>query len=258
MRQIVLVLTFLIAISGVSLSQRTVYFSKDSTERSAKKQKRSTERNIIKIAPLSFISGYIPVYFEREITPFFSLQGGIGVTTRNYLREWANNFEFNKSNDGTNVFPGTTGNYDNYNSQTDFTNRKSQLGYYFSVQPRIYFNNEGLDGGFFGLSYDRSRYNSSSKRIVTGSGNSGEPVFSNDYFKENETISDINASFGGQTLYDRIAVEYTFGIAIRKVTGRKYAYTNDYNNSGGFIEGYTDLKKTIPAFTFSLKIGYHY
>ncbi|MEJ7625686.1 MAG: hypothetical protein WKF35_02395 [Ferruginibacter sp.] len=171
------------------------------------------------------------------------------------MREWANNLEFNKNENNITVWNGTTKKYENYNSQNEFTNRKSALGYSFSIQPRIYFESEGLGGSFIGISVDKARYNFSSKRIKTGN-NSGDEIFTDEYFSEFESISDLAANFGTQTLYDRISIEYAGGIAIRKITGRRYAYTND--NGGNYIEGYSDIKRTSPAFTFSLKVGYHF
>ena len=258
MKKIILI-NILLMSAFFSFSQDTVYFAKNITNSSGKKTKRSSEKNIVKIAPLSFISGYIPLYFEREITPFFSLQLGAGITTRNYLKEWANNFDFSDNENVKNTWstPGNEGN-DNYYSSNDFKNRQSALGYYFSIQPRIYFENEGMDGSFIGISYDRFRYNSSSYKIINGSfGTDGNPVFSSSTFKEYENVSDVSAIFGTQSLYDHIAIEYSAGIALRNVSGRRYAYTND-RNSGQYIDGYSDSKKTTPAFTFSIKVGYHY
>lgn len=42
-------------------------------------------KNVIKINPLLFFRGEIPVYYERAITHRLSLEAGIGVTLRNYL-----------------------------------------------------------------------------------------------------------------------------------------------------------------------------
>jgi hypothetical protein len=240
-------------------AQDTVYFSKPSSSPYSKKTKRSSEKNILKIAPLSFISGYIPLYFEREITPFFSLQAGIGITTKNYLKQWANNLDFSKNITTQNTWntPGNEGN-ENYYNGNDYTHRSSSIGYYFSIQPRIYFENEGMDGAFFGISYDRFRYNTFSDKIVNGSmGQDGNPVFSNERYKEYENISDISAIFGTQTLYEHIALEYSLGIALRNVSSRQYAYTYD-NSTGKYIDGYSDQKKTTPAITISIKVGYHY
>jgi hypothetical protein len=115
-----------------------------------------------------------------------------------------------------------------------------------------------MDGAFIGISYDRFRYNTFSDKIVNGSmGQDGNPVFSNERYKEYENISDISAIFGTQTLYEHIALEYSLGIALRNVSSRQYAYTYD-NSNGKYIDGYSDQKKTTPAITISIKVGYHY
>ncbi|MFZ1527527.1 MAG: hypothetical protein WAT19_02175 [Ferruginibacter sp.] len=257
MRKIILVVFILISAQH-SFAQQTVYFSKDSTQRGTKKKHRSSELNVVKIAPLTFISGYIPVYYERSITDFFSVQAGLGLTTRNYLREWANNFEIGETKTGTNTWNGQASYDENYNSLNSFNNRKASMGYFFSIQPRIYFESDGLEGSFLAISYDRANYKSLARKIETGNtGNaSGEPVFTSAEFAEKEIISDISANFGNQTVYDRITLEYTVGIALRKVTGTKYAYT--FDNSGNYIDGFTTLNRTTPAFTFALRIGYHF
>jgi len=42
-------------------------------------------KNILKINPLLFFRGEIPLYYERALTPKLSLEVGLGVTLRNYL-----------------------------------------------------------------------------------------------------------------------------------------------------------------------------
>jgi hypothetical protein len=42
-------------------------------------------KNVVKINPLLFFRGEIPVYYERALTPQLSLELGVGVTLRNYL-----------------------------------------------------------------------------------------------------------------------------------------------------------------------------
>jgi hypothetical protein len=256
MKKLLLVLTIMVSICNHLKAQEVIYFSKDSSASKPVKKNRSEEQNIIKVAPLAFLSGSIPVYFEREINHFFSIQAGAGITTRNYLREWVNNLEFNKPEYSKTTWNGTTSYGENMNSMNDFANRKSSIGYSFSIQPRIYFESEGMNGSFIALSYDRLRYNFSSQKIETGPSVSGEPEFTSEYFKEHENISDIAVSFGSQTLYDRISVEYAIGMALRKVDGIRYAYTLD--DFGGYIDGVSEVKKTSPAFIFSFKLGYHF
>ena len=70
-------------------SSTVIIFSQSTkpTKVTDKLHKKAGEDNIIKIAPLGFISGTFPVYYERAFTDYFSLQGGIGLTNRNYYRE---------------------------------------------------------------------------------------------------------------------------------------------------------------------------
>ncbi len=42
-------------------------------------------KNVVKLNPLLFFRGEIPIYFERAISPRLSLEVGVGVTLRNYL-----------------------------------------------------------------------------------------------------------------------------------------------------------------------------
>lgn len=238
-------------------AQEVIYFTKDSTSKSAtiKKHKRSTETNIIKIAPLSFLSGSIPFYYERSINDFLSVQVGAGVTTRNYLKEWINNGEFGKSDENQDEIKWNGANQynDNMNPANDFTNRKSSIGYTVSVEPRIYFDNEGIGGSFVSIGYSLSKYKTSSRQIQTGI---SDLMFLNTYFPEYESISDVSVNFGSQVLNDRISVEYTIGIALRNKKGERYAYTYDSNSK--YIDGLASYKKTIPAFLFSFKVGYHW
>lgn len=46
-------------------------------------------KNVVKLNPLLFFRGEIPIYFERALSPRLSMEVGVGVTTRNYL-----NFSF--------------------------------------------------------------------------------------------------------------------------------------------------------------------
>ena len=118
----------------------------------------SGENNIIKVAPLGFISGKIPVSYERRITDLLSIQLTGGLTSKNYTNAWW----FNTIDDieerelKFENFPLP----DNVDDQTDptfdYTNRKAVLGYMFSFQPRLYFENEGLEDSFIGLSTDFS------------------------------------------------------------------------------------------------------
>jgi hypothetical protein len=62
-------------------------------------------KNVVKMNPLLFFRGEIPIYYERALSPRLSLEVGIGVTLRDYL---ALSFNSNDADDfgaGTKIIP---------------------------------------------------------------------------------------------------------------------------------------------------------
>jgi hypothetical protein len=252
----ILISALIIATSYTVSAQDTVFFQKPSLKQSSKKG-RSSERTVIKLAPLNFVGGTIPLYVEREINQFLGLQLGAGVTTHNYLKDVFSSSDLSQPDiKSTKWNDGTSDTYNVSNSFYDYDHRKSTLGYTFSVEPRIYYANEGLEGNFVSLSFTQTRFNSDANRIMTGPVTSSEPTFTNNVFKEYENLSDIMVNFGSQTLYDHISLEYATGIGLRKLKGEKYAYSMD--NGGNFVDGASNISKTKIAFNLSFKIGYHF
>jgi hypothetical protein len=247
-----------------SFAQETVVFqsSKSSSSNKAKSKSASSEQNIIKIAPLSFISGFVPVFYERSINDFFSIQGGIGITTKNYILDALADAGDSGGSDGFSEkykkITWTGGNsstsYNNDNPTYGGDGRKTKLGYIISVEPRIYFASEGLDGSFIGLNLSTRRNNYSSNSIST-TANTLE--YTGATVKEFDNLSTMMVNFGYQTLNDNISLEYSGGIGLRKVKGEHYVYTNGTSN-GKYITGTGFIDRTKVAFDLSFKIGYHF
>lgn len=242
-------------------AQETVYFSKEPSKNLTTNKKGSSEKNIMKISPLSFIGGIIPVYFERSLNKKISLQVGVGITSKNYIGD-----AIRRSNDNQNRNVTTTkwsdGTIDTYTNQNDINkNKKTSIGYFIALEPRVYFANEGLKGFFMGLSFSNAKYNSTSKKIDTrsiiSSGNGGR--FTNETFKGSENITDLLVNFGTQTLYDHISLEYSAGIGLRKIKGTEYAYARNPNfGSTLYLDGVSTIDKTKLGYNVSLKVGYHF
>ena len=216
--------------------------------------KKTGEENIVKIAPLGFISGTYPILFERVITDFFTIQVGAGVTGKNYFRGG-----IQKSNKGLNItYPWDDNG--NYNDAADplfeFKNRKASIGYMFTIQPRLYFDSEAPDGSFIGVSYDYYDYKLSIPGLVPGS--AGNFSHKGSSKTESEKINDIMVHFGYQTIYDRLTIEYTTSIGLRNVKGTKYVASYDYNSSSINYEGYASYKQNIFNFGVGIKVGYHF
>jgi hypothetical protein len=268
MKKTILLVLFCSLVATTIHAQETVYFKKDDSNNSSRKKSKkkagtSSEQNIIKVAPLNFIVGVIPFHYERAINETFSVQIGIGITSSNYIKDAIRSAQSDNNSDvsstvwnGISIDPGLK----NENNSSSYKNRKSSLGYYAALEPRIYFASEGLDGAFMGLSFSKTRYNSTSKKVATGPATSSTPSFTAGDFSGHETFTDVFVNFGTQTLYDRISLEYSFGLGLRKVTGTEYAFAQDYSGSGGsqFIDGVSTLDKTKLGFNLSLKVGYHF
>ncbi len=255
-------LLFITVILSLNVAaQQTVYFEKESGKKSTTKKKGSSEKNIIKISPLAFIGGIIPAYFERSINETFSIQVGAGITSKNYIGD-----AIRGANDNHNGNVTTTkwsdGTSDTYTNENDIDkNKKTSIGSFIAIEPRVYFASEGLEGNFMGISFSSAKYNSTSKKIDTrsiiSSGNGGG--FTNETFKGSENITDLLVNFGTQTLYDHISLEYSAGIGLRKIKGTEYAYARNPNfGSTLYVDGVSTIDKTKLGYNLSLKVGYHF
>ncbi len=211
------------------------------------------ETNIIKIAPLGFITGVIPFYYEREFSDYLSVQGGVGFTTRNYGREVTQS-----DNNKLDFYNNTLNTQDIAPAYYKFDNRTPELGFMFSLQPRVYFNSDGLDGGFFGISYNSSRFNFSSN-VVNGY-NGTTASFGSDKHKEYENIQDIFVVFGHQALYDKLTLEYTAEAGFRNVNGSKYVAYPISSGGGNYTiqDGTKDYSTSNLYFNVGLKVGFHF
>ena len=215
------------------------------------------DNNVIKIAPLGFLKGCLPVYYEKKLSDLFTLQAGVGVTTRNYVRGLVYNALDNDNTDKSSADYtwNTTSSGELYGADDELYNfdyRKAKPGYFISLQPRLYFENEAPEGTFIALSIDHYDYRFQSQ-MLKGDGTSAR---SDKTIKEYEKMNDLMVIFGWQVLYDRLSLEYTNGIGVRNIKGQKYATA--YDGYGKYVDGMADYKKTTINLEFSIKVGFHF
>ncbi|MCB9194002.1 MAG: hypothetical protein H6597_05665 [Flavobacteriales bacterium] len=79
-------------------------------------------KNVVKLNPLLFFRGEIPIYYERALTPHLGIEAGIGFTWRNYLNV---------------SFVGDATDADDYGAGTDLIARPS-----YHLATRWYFPND--------------------------------------------------------------------------------------------------------------------
>ena len=252
--------TSIYAQKGKETKQRDssiIIFSESPRSTKISKKYSSGENNVIKISPLGFLKGCLPLSYERRISDLFTIQAGVGVTTRNYIRGLLYDAQNNdNSSNGSTVYTwkNNTGNQDisDEDELYNFDYRKPRLGYFVSLQPRLYFDSEAPDGSFLGVSFDHYQYNFKSPAII----GDGTNKRGNNWVNEYEKLNDIMVIFGYQVVYDHITLETTSGIGIRNIKGQKYAVGNNY--SGAYTDGWADYKKTSLNFELGLKVGYHF
>ncbi len=241
-------------------SSTVIVFSQSTKPSSVTSTKRKIagETNVIKIAPLGFVSGTFPVYYERAITDYFSVQGGLGLTSKNYYRMAG--FSANDALNFSDAGSSSSSNGDIADRLYHFDNRTAKIGFMFAVQPRFYFDSEGLEGSFFGIGYSNRGY-SFEHQGVTGVNSDGTGIFGGPAKSESENLSDLFAVFGYQVLHDRISFESTFEAGITNVSGSKYVVYTTNNGSGYAIkdpnqfQSYTQSKLYI---NWGIKVGYHF
>jgi hypothetical protein len=178
-----------------------------------------------------------------------SIQVGGGVTHRNYLRSLIAGEQDIKFTYPTSGFEGG---YDEAERIYSFDYRTPEMGFMASVQPRFYFESDGLEGSFLGLSFDYYKY----KFSIPGALNkNGSLEFKGPAQSESENIRDFMVHFGNQGVYDRLTYEFSSAIGLRNISGSKYVA---YNKNGQVMEGFATYKQSLVNFALGLKVGYHF
>ena len=227
-------------------SSVTIVFAENST--ASKKRKTSGDDNIIKIAPLGFIGGVFPLLYERKINDFFSVEVAGGLTHRNYIRG-----AFMKEG-GVEIkeYPWGENGYDEAEETGSYDYRKAQMGYMFRVMPKIYFEDDAPDGNYIGLQYNYLKYKSTIPRFTKGTDSYNH---NGAEMSEYENITDYMVYFGRQIVNDRITIESSSGIGLRKVKGMKYVATTD---NGGVVDGLAPYSQSTINFGITFTLGYHF
>ena len=235
----------------ISNTDTTIRFNNSIIKK--KKKKHVGEESTIKIAPIGFVSGTFPIFFERVINDFFTIQCGIGFTGKNYIRELSmqvseyDDYKYPWVDDGS------------YSDQAtriyDFDSRKPVAGWMVNLQPRLYFDSDAPAGGYFGADLSFYRYNFNMPGIVYST--QAGYAHTGNLFKEHENMLDLMGYWGYQSVFDRLSIDYSVGLGLRKIKGEKYAY--GVSNIGtSNIEGMANYSKNTFNFNIGLRIGYHF
>ena len=235
----------------------------DRKERSKSAQAGYGE-NSLTLGITSFLGGNTPVMYERVIAGPLTLQVGAGVTSRSFTSLYGegllddNHKEgryFDRQPSGTNI----TDDYSNY----DF--RKALPGWSFSLSPRVYFNDEALDGKFLGILADYRSYRWATQMLDPGP-RAGNTVSSIDYFDdftsqtqtETQKGVDLSIVYGLHQEYAKhVAVSYVLGFGIRfsESVRQDLGYVRNTNGDYQYVNQTVDFSNRRLLFTAQMNIG---
>ena len=186
-------------------------------------------KNVVKINPLLFFRGEIPIYFERAITPWLSIEAGVGVTLRDYLGLSITGNDADEFGAGTEIVP-----------QASF---HVAFRYYLTddLEPQGAY----LQGGFSHLRYTKD---------IRTKGPTGE--FTDVVLRDDRTYNDFRLLFGYQMLgsnsnwmfdvYTGAGFRDRYNIIVNErldFTTEQYTYTVD------------ESKDQVPVFFLGVKVG---
>jgi hypothetical protein len=244
-----------ILFAQLTFAQDNIRFESSTLTGSTKK--KNSRMNIVDMNPLAFISGFTTVEYERQLLSFLGLRGEVGLTFQSVLR-------YNESTSYALAFGKETlsgdavDNNDYADDYNDFSIRNQLVGTRFSISPRLYFENDGLEGFFFSPTF---RFISDKlevqRAVLDYSGYNSIVRLKNSY--QNESISnfDIMATFGHQAQYERLTLSWTLGLGVRMVNQtRQDLRMETVNQVEYLVNGERSASAAIPKFDFNIKVGF--
>ncbi len=183
-------------------STEVIVFSRDASR--TKLSKAEKANNIVKIGLTTWVSGVIPFYYERKIFPWLSVQGGVGLTTRDFVADVINIIFVDEPN---------------YSPYYTYNERKALVGYYLSFQPKFYVKKEALGSFWLSPMIEFKRYNFKANEVdeFNSNLNTGGPSYlPNTYMMEHRNAVDFTLNLGWQWMFDPLIVEFSMGAGFRR------------------------------------------
>lgn len=190
------------------------------------------DRFLIKVNPILLMIGDFPVSLEYAFTDWLTMEAGVGVTTRDYLRE--------------SLFDGIF--------NTDDLEYTVPLGFSYMHNIKIVPSGDVYDdAGYFLLQFNYRRYNMSL---------SVDPSLTLDgvnQFDLNRITREWGVGYGYYlaTDIDGLIIDYYLGFTIKSGSIRQLDYEYDNNGSQYYYTSESPTENTIGGL-FGIKIGYNF
>ncbi len=240
-----------------STFRTTVVFIDGSGPSNSPKSKFQYSRYAFKVSPTDFFQGMFGAYYQRELGEIFSVEAGLGLTRKNTIRAlWseAGEGEFYKYESTYWKGPEV---YDEYDDPFSSDARAYKFGYFASVTPQFFYEEDGFEEGYIGFKLEYRSYRSDAWGVEEGS----ELIYDQSQKlkeKDNEFIAAV--TWGKQVLNDKTVLNWHVGFGYRNTVFRKrdvgYYYDSlGFNNYGAVLSDYKVGKLYFEA---GFKIGLYY
>lgn len=217
--------------------------SSDSTKN--KTDKISQFKNAIKINPLLFLRGELPIYYERVIHKNFSLEAAIGLTFKDYL---GGIFEEMSSDDFDLIGADVT------------EKMKANISYKFGV--RFFPSGYALDGVYFSLEFAKRNFDmnlSIKNNIPEFDPITFTQIINNTVYTFNEKRyhTEIKFIYGENEFYfwDNMFLDYYVGAGIDFYSEKKVKVTSE-NFTNKHTYSLESSNNIIPKFYLGVKYGF--
>ena len=205
---------------------------------------------IIKTSPTAFIFGKMPFEIEKEVTDFLSVQAGLGLTFSSVTDAWG---EALAELDNYDYCTSTQWDNDYCDNPYDNSYRNGKTGFMASLSARLFWDQDGFDGGYIApvVRYSTRRSNA---QMIDESQRSEERLMDS-FDEENDKNLDLVVHYGAQYLNETITWEYFVGLGVRRQTRllQDLGYDNNFNLRNG---GLQEIKRNQILYEIGLRVGF--
>ena len=251
-------LPFLLVLTVVlpASAQKTITF--ESTNKSGQSKSRAGDgKNSLTIGVISWFNGVVPVYYERSLLSMLSVQGGIGLTTRSFGADFGTLMEGDVESENF-EYPN-----DIPDDYTYYKYRKTQPGVYLSVSPRVYYDDDVMDGMFIAptFSYKLNRYAAQKADETVDAvftDDDRKVPHTSDVFNEHIRCLDLGFTWGG-TYQSRshFTIGWSTGIGVRSAKGERLdiGMVENVDGTTRYVNSVYDYDKTKFFMSLNLTVG---
>lgn len=222
----------------------------------------SYKKNAVGMPLLSWVQGYLPVYYERHLTNFMSVRVGAGLTFRSFTNDlgmliWKDG----RVSDYFDEYD-TPGEVDIQDTYESYKFRTPGVGYYLSVAPKFYVHNEGMNGFTVYPSLEYKHFGFKSKLARTDVSTNYMSTYDTEvprqkkkFMKEANRCLDFTINLGGLYQKDnKFYIEWRIGAGIRKQWGTRLDVGHN-TVTDRLVNIERDYSRLKPVFATDIIIG---